>query len=92
MIEFTGFGVIDSPACKQNVAHPLLCARSFALGPSVCSQMCSQMRFYFDRVFNQMVGLSCKHDYFKDINGSLLRLEIVSFPVLSVYWSSFHMK
>lgn len=66
------------------MAHPLLCARSFALGPSVCSQMFSQMRFYFDRGFNQMVELSCKQDYFKDINDSLLRLEIVSLPVLSV--------
>jgi len=31
------------------------------LGLCVCSQMCSQMRFYFDRGLNQMVGLSCKH-------------------------------
>lgn len=71
---------------------PLFCARSFALGPSVCSQMCSQMRFYFDRGFNQMVGLSCKHDYLKDINGSLLCLEIVSLTVLRVHWSPVHMK
>lgn len=71
---------------------PLFRARSFALGPSVCSQMCSQMRFYFDRGFNQMVGLSCKHDCFKDINGSLLCLEIVSLPVLCIQWSPFHMK
>lgn len=58
------FGVCRFPCLKtsQAICGSLLSfLRALICAGSLCSQTCGQMRFYFDRGFNQTVGLAGKH-------------------------------
>lgn len=77
------FGVCRFPrlqTCGAMCGSPLSSARAHVHWV-LCSLMCSQMRCYFDRGLNQMVGLSCKHKCLKDINSYSPRRRIISLSV-----------